>query len=130
MDQNCPLFSTAIAAGFPSPADDCVEQHLDLNKKLIKHPAATFFVKVEGDSMQNAGIYSGDTLIVDRSLSACDGSVIVAILNGEFTVKKLSIQKNGIFLIPENHRYQPIDVSHNQDFQVWGVVTYVLHRLA
>ena len=118
-----------VSAGFPSPADDYVEPSLDLNEYLIRHPAATFFVRVQGDSMKEAGISHGDLLIVDRSLEARDGQVIIALLNGEFTVKRLRKQKGRLFLCPENPNYQPIEVAPEADFQVWGVVIHVIHPL-
>lgn len=125
---SCPSYSSSISAGFPSPADDYIEQNLDLNEMMVKHPSATFFVRVEGDSMKDAGIQSGDLLVVDRALEAVDGKVIVAILNGEFTVKRISIRGTQVQLLPENPLYSPIVVQADSDFQVWGVVTYVVHK--
>lgn len=122
-----PLFSSTVKAGFPSPADDHIEQKLDLNNHLIKHPAATFFVRVEGGSMEKAGIFHGDILIVDRALLPEDGKIIVAILNGEFTVKRIQVKDKKLFLISENPDYSPIEVTEEMDFQVWGVVTYTIH---
>jgi len=122
-----PLFSTPVKAGFPSPADDHIEQKLDLNNYLIKHPAATFFVRVEGSSMKNAGISPGDILIVDRALPPEDGKIIIAILDGEFTVKRIRVRNKKLFLIPENPRYSPVEVTEEMDFQVWGIVTYTIH---
>ncbi|MCB1149609.1 MAG: translesion error-prone DNA polymerase V autoproteolytic subunit [Chlamydiia bacterium] len=119
-----PIVSSDVQAGFPSPADDYIENHLDLNELMIKRPAATFFVRVEGDSMTGAGIDSGDTLVVDRSLEAADGRIIIAVINGEFTVKRFL--KRGPKLAAENPRYPDILISENLDFQVWGVVTYVI----
>lgn len=123
------LFSTRIPAGFPSPADDYIENSLDLNEYLIKHPAATFFVKVTGDSMTGAGINSGDILIVDRSVTAVNGSVIVAVLNGEFTVKRFFRDGPVIQLSPENPAYKPIEVKTGSDFEVWGVVMHAIHTV-
>lgn len=123
-----PLFSSCIAAGFPSPAEDYIEKRLDLNELMIKHPIATFFVRVAGESMVDAGIRSGDILVVDRSVSPASGKIVVAVLNGEFTVKRLVIGKRGVSLIAENKSYPTIDVTKDMDFQVWGVVTYVIHR--
>ncbi len=123
-----PLFEVGLPAGFPSPADDYLEQGLDLHELLVEHPAATFFVRVEGDSMIRAGMHSGDILIVDRSLRPQSGKIVVALLNGEFTVKRLKIEGKKVSLLPENPRYQPIEVSEEADFQVWGIVTYVIHR--
>lgn len=124
-----PLFCTRISAGFPSPADDYIENSLDLNQYLVKHPAATFFVRVTGDSMTGAGINSGDILIVDRSLTAVSGSIIVAIFNGEFTVKKLVRLGSAVYLFPENPAYEPIAVTDGSEFEVWGVVMHVIHSM-
>lgn len=123
-----PTYS-GVAAGFPSPADDFLEDKLDLNEKLIKHPAATFFVRVAGNSMIKAGIYSGDMLIVDRSLEPKSGSIVVAILNGDFTVKRISKRAGRLFLMPENRNYKPIEISEESNFQVWGVVTNVIRNV-
>ena len=124
-----PLFISRVRAGFPSPADDYLDKKLDLNEFLIKHPAATFFVNVEGDSMINAGIYSGDILIVDRSLEAKNTNVIVAVLNGEFTVKRIRKWAGKIFLCPDNEKYSAMEVTPDMDFDVWGVVIYVIHSV-
>ncbi len=120
---------TCVPAGFPSPADDYLEERLDLNELLIDHPAATFFVKVVGDSMRDAGIISGDILVVDRSLEPGDGKVVVAVLNGEFTVKRIRSTKEGVFLVPENPDYPLKQVSGEDSFEVWGVVTSAIHRI-
>lgn len=122
-----PLFCSRIPAGFPSPADDYIENSLDLNEYLVKHPAATFFVRVTGDSMTGAGINSGDILIVDRALTPVSGAVVVAALNGEFTVKRLVTAGGGISLLPENPAYKPVEITNGTEFEVWGVVTYVIH---
>ena len=124
-----PVFLGRLPAGFPSPADDYIEGKLDLNRHLIKHPAATFFVRVTGDSMLEAGIHSGDILIVDRSLEAIDGNVIVASLDGELTVKRLFKQDQTLRLLPANKNYQPIEIQGQQSFEIWGVVTNVIHPL-
>lgn len=124
-----PLFMIPVSAGFPSPADDYVEGSLDLNKYLIKHPAATFFIRVAGDSMINAGIHPDDILIVDRSLDAVDKKVIIAIVNGELTVKRIRIKKDGIYLVAENENYKSVKINKEMEFQVWGVVTSVIHAL-
>lgn len=124
-----PIFLGRLPAGFPSPADDYLEGKLDITKHLVKHPAATFYVRVSGDSMIGAGIHSGDLLVVDRSLEPKNGNVIVAALDGELTVKRL-YQKNGIIrLLPENPQYQPIEIQDGQSFEIWGVVTNVIHQL-
>ncbi|MCK4917150.1 MAG: translesion error-prone DNA polymerase V autoproteolytic subunit [Candidatus Omnitrophica bacterium] len=122
-----PLFAASISAGFPSPADDFIDRKLDLNEFLIKHPASTFFVKVEGDSMIGAGIHSGDMLIVDRSLKPNSNKIIIAVLNGELTVKRIKIIKNKIYLVPENNDFQSTEVTEDMGFEVWGVVTQVIH---
>ncbi len=123
-----PYFMTSIQAGFPSPADDFVDTKLDLNEYLVKHPAATFFVRVSGDSMTGAGIYDTDILIVDRSLDARPEMIIVAALDGELTVKRLKKKDDTVILAPENDQYEPIIVSEESDFSVWGVVTAVIHK--
>lgn len=123
-----PFFTASVSAGFPSPADDYVERHLDLNELLVKHPAATFFVRVQGDSMRDANILSGDVLIVDRSLEPSHGKIIVAILEGEFTVKRLLLEKGQVYLAPANAAFGKIKVDADSQFQVWGVVTYVIHK--
>lgn len=122
-----PLYSSTVRAGFPSPADDYIEDRLDLNNYLIKHPAASFFVTASGDSMQNAGIHSGDLLIVDKSLPAEHENIVIAALNGELTVKRLSRINGRVRLMPENDAFEPIDISDEDDLVIWGVVTYVIH---
>lgn len=124
-----PIFLGRLPAGFPSPADDYLEGKLDLNRHLIKHPAATFFVRVTGDSMIGAGIHSGDLLVVDRSLEPTDKNVVVAVLDGELTVKRLSKQNEILRLLPENANYRPIEITANQSLEIWGVVTSVIHAL-
>ncbi len=123
-----PLFIHTIPAGFPSPAEGYMDEVLDLNQLLVSHPAATFFVRVQGESMQEANIHSGDVLVVDRSLTAKHRDIVVAILNGEFTVKRILKRGNYLLLAAENRNYPPIQVDEHQDFQVWGVVTYVIHK--
>ncbi|MBW7866596.1 MAG: translesion error-prone DNA polymerase V autoproteolytic subunit [Candidatus Hydrogenedentes bacterium] len=122
-----PLSAASVEAGFPSPADDYMERSLDLNELMVKRPEATFFVRVKGDSMTGADIRSGDILVVDRSLDARDGHVVVAVLDGEFTVKRLRRRGGRVLLEPENRAFRPIIVGPEQDFQVWGVVTYAIH---
>jgi DNA polymerase V len=121
------LYASPVQAGFPSPADDHLEKRLDLNDHLVRHPAATFFVLAEGSSMTRAGIQSGDLLVVDRSLEAVDGDVVVAVLDGEFTVKRLRIRKGRPMLCPEADGYQPIVIGEDARFEVWGVVSAVVH---
>lgn len=125
-------FSIPIAllpAGFPSPADDYIDRGLDLNELLIKHPSATYFVRVEGDSMINAGISEGDILIVDRAVEPKNNSIVIAVLNNEFTVKRVRFLKNRIQLIPENDNYSIIEIDENQDFEIWGTVINVIKRI-
>lgn len=124
--QETPLFLSPVHAGFPSPADDFIETRLDLNKHLVSHPVATFFVRASGNSMEGAGIFNGDILIVDTSITPQNGMVIIAVLNGEFTVKRLIHQRNKVFLFSENPTYPPIEVRDGMDFSVWGIVTHSL----
>lgn len=123
-----PFASFSVPAGFPSPADDYLDPKLDLNEYLVHHPAATFLVRVQGDSMIDAGIYNEDILIVDRALDPKDGDIAVCVIDGEFTVKRLRIIKNEIYLAPENDKFKPIKITKFQDFRVWGIVTYIIHR--
>jgi len=123
------LFLEKVPAGFPSPASDYTDRSLDLNEYLIKHPAATFFIRVSGDSMTGAGIYSGDLLIVDRSIEARSGNIVLAVLNGEFTVKRLMCHGGEFWLVPENISYNAIKIGETSDFAVWGVVVHVIHRV-
>ena len=127
MSKKIPLFIVPVSAGFPSPADDFLEKNLDLNTYLIRHPAATFFVRVQGNSMINGFIQSGDILIVDRSLEGTNNKIVIALINGEFTVKR--VKKNGskVWLMPENSRYRPMEITTDMEFEIWGVVTYVIH---
>lgn len=127
--QKIPLFSANVPAGFPSPADDYIEDHLDLNEHLIKHPAATFMVRATGDSMIGAGIFSGDILIVDRSLPVANGAVVIAAIDGELTVKRFFKQGNSLRFKAENPDYPDIVVKGEQDTIIWGVVTNVIHAV-
>ncbi len=124
-----PLAESSVPAGFPSPADDFIANRLDLNEHLILHPAATFFVRVAGDSMIGAGITDGDILIVDRSLEPTDGRVVIAVVSGELVVKRLRRTEKGWLLLAENDDYAPIEVGEEGEFEVWGVVTNVIHHL-
>ena len=123
------LFDGRVSAGFPSPAANYEEDRLDLNEHLIRHPAATFFVRAIGDSMIGAGIHCGDLLVVDRSLEARDKSVVIAAVNGELTVKRIRIRNKKITLVPENESYSAREIGGNVEFEVWGVVTSVIHEL-
>jgi len=124
-----PLFSCGVTAGFPSPAEDYIDRRLDLNELLIKNPAATFFVRVAGDSMTGAGINHDDILIVDRSLEPVSGKIVIAVINGELTVKKLRIDDQGCRLVAENPDYGPLEISPETGCEIWGVVTSVIHPL-
>lgn len=127
-ENSFPLYACKISAGFPSPADDYLESNLNLNQYLIKHPAATFFLRVEGDSMIGASIQHGDLLIVDRSLEPTDGKIIIAVLNGDLTVKRLKIKNDKHTLVPENKNYPEIPIKPEMSFSIWGVVTSVIHQ--
>ena len=124
-----PLYGSKVAAGFPSPAEDHLEGMLDLNEHLIKHPAATFMVRVSGDSMIGAGIHDNDILVVDRSLSPENGKVAIAVVDGELTVKRI-LKKNGkVWLKAENPKYAPIEIKESNEVSIWGVVTNVIHQV-
>jgi DNA polymerase V len=122
------FFDGGVRAGFPSPAEDYFEESIDLNQYLIKHPSATFMVKVVGDSMIDAGIFANDILIVDRSLEAKNNSIVIASINSELTVKRLIKKNSEVFLKPENKKYQPIKILDYNDNLIWGVVTSVIHK--
>lgn len=124
-----PLFLASVSAGFPSPAEDYVESRLDLNRHLIKHPAATFFVRVAGDSMTGAGIHQGDILVVDRAIEPSDQSVVIAVIDGELTVKRICTKDGKLRLVADNCNYQPLEVTEEHTFEIWGVVTHVIHPL-
>ena len=119
-------YTSRVAAGFPSPADDHLEGPLDLNAHLVAHPAATFVVRVAGDSMTGAGIRDGDLLVVDRSREAVSGSIVVAVVDGELTVKRLRVGKQGVRLEAENPAYKPIYVRESAELVIWGVVAHAI----
>jgi DNA polymerase V len=120
-----PLIMCHVPAGFPSPAEDYVEGRIDLNRDLIKHPLSTFYVRVSGDSMVGAGIMPGAMLVVDRGVEALDGHIIIARIDDELCVKRLSMGDDGcICLLSENERYAPIEITEGMDFEVWGRVMY------
>ncbi len=123
-----PIFTSRVQAGFPSPADDHLEDVLDLNTHLIHHKEATFFVKAQGDSMLGAGIQQGDILIVDKSLSAKSGKIVIAVVDGEFTVKRLHKYKGNITLKAENPDFEDIKIGGTDELIIWGVVTSVIHQ--
>ncbi len=124
-----PVIGTSVPAGFPSPATDYIEGTLDLNDYVIKHRASTFFIRVDGFSMINAGIFPDDLLVVDRALEAGHNQIIIAVLDGEMTVKRLQIIKDEYWLVPENDAFQPIRITEDSGFSIWGVVTFVIHKL-
>lgn len=127
MAYKLPLYGYKVQAGFPSPADNDIEAYLDLNTHLIHHPAATFFLKVSGDSMIDAGITEGDLLIVDRSIEPAHGKIVIAAVNGELTVKRLSLKGGITQLLPANKQYPPIVITDTLDLVIWGVVIHVIH---
>lgn len=124
-----PLFLARVEAGFPSPADDYVDRALDLNEFCVRNRPATFFVRAQGDSMTGAGIASGDLLVVDRSVEPRTGHVVVAVLDGELTVKRLRLRGRRVILEPANDAYRSIEAEPACDLVVWGVVTHVVHTL-
>jgi DNA polymerase V len=124
-----PLYAFKVPAGFPSPAEDYMEGKLDLNEELIDCEEATFFMRVSGDSMIGAGIMPGGMLVVDRSLEARHGKIVIAVVDGQLTVKRLYDRGGRVQLCSENPKYQPIKISRGQDLQIWGVVTNVITKL-
>jgi DNA polymerase V len=124
-----PLFLCRVSAGFPSPADDHLDKHLDLNEMLIKHPAATFLVRVAGDSMTGAGINHDDILVVDRSVEPANGKVVIAVLNGELTVKRLFRNGESFCLAAANPAYPDRLLTDGESCEIWGVATFVIHSL-
>ena len=125
----CPLLTAGIPAGFPSPADDYVEQWLDLNDYLVLHPAATFFTRVSGNSMTDVGIHDGDVLVIDRAIEPKDGQIVIAAVDGEYTVKRIRRTRHRLYLVAENPDYPALEIHSHHQFEVWGVVTYVIHPL-
>lgn len=124
-----PFYQESISAGFPSPAQNDVEETLDLNELLIQHPSATFFLRVSGTSMIKAGIHNDDILVVDRSLEPVHGKIVIASVNGELTVKRLHRSGSKLQLVAENDAYAPIDITEEMDLRIWGVVTSVIHSV-
>ncbi|MFN4081911.1 MAG: LexA family protein [Saprospiraceae bacterium] len=124
-----PFVEAGISAGFPSPAEEHMTMAIDLNRELAPHPDATFYARVKGRSMEDAGIRNDDVLVIDRSLTARDNDVVVAFLNGEFTVKRFRLDAEGCRLLPANDDYAPIFVGEEDDFRIWGVVTYVIKNV-
>ena len=124
-----PFFETKVQAGFPSPAEDHVEQRLDLNTLVIENPSATFFVRVAGESMRDIGITDGDILVVDRSIESWENRIVVAVIDSEFTIKRFTIEQEMVVLKAENMDYPPIKITSEMDFAVWGVVNWTLKKL-
>ena len=132
MEENTNLPGMAqdgIHAGFPSPATDYMTQAIDLNKELVKHPAATFYGRVVGDSMIDAGVDEGDILVIDKALDAKDGDMTVCFVDGEFTLKYLKIKDGNVTLVPANPKYPEIEIKDGMDFKMWGVVTYIIKKV-
>lgn len=123
------LVETGISAGFPSPADDFKEERLSLDDELIKNKEATFFARVSGQSMIGAGLNDNDLLVIDRSLEPANNKIAVCFLDGEFTVKRLKVTKEGVWLLPENPNYKPIEVSEENNLVIWGIVTNVIKKV-
>lgn len=119
-----PFVDVGISAGFPSPADDFIELRIDLNKELIKHKDSTFFAKVKGNSMKNAGIFDGDLLIIDKSLEPQDGKIAICQIDGDFTVKRIKKENDVVWLIAENEDYKPIKVTEENELMIWGIVIH------
>ena len=124
-----PLYLSPVVAGFPSPAEDYLDRKLDLHTHLVRNNAATFFVRAAGDSMIRAGIHDGDLLVVDRSLTPGNGSVVIAAVEGELTVKYLARKNGRVLLISANDEYPELDITEQEDTMIWGVVTYAIHKL-
>jgi DNA polymerase V len=126
-----PLLEGVVRAGFPSSAENYVDKALDLNELIIRSPSSTFFIRVKGSSMEKAGIKNNDILVVDRSVQACDNKIVIARINDELTVKRIRRVGDHLFLIPDStdQEYKPIKITEGMDFEVWGVVTYVIHQV-
>ena len=125
---NVPMYGDAVPAGFPSPADDYLDMDLNLHDYLVQHPSATFCVKAIGDSMIDAGIQSSDVMVVDRALTPKNNDIVLAVVNGEFTVKRIKKNDEELYLMPANENYRPMKITEDMDFQVWGVVTFIIHK--
>lgn len=125
----CPLFLSHVSAGFPAPADDYIESSIDLNKELVRHPLATFFVRAGGDSMIEAGIQPNATLIVDRMLETKSGDIVIARIGDEMCVKELLIDDEGkVWLVPKNENHKPFEITPDLDFEVWGKVIWAINK--
>ena len=124
-----PFYQSNVPAGFPSPAENFMDLDLNLQDYLVQHPSATFCIRVTGDSMQNAGIFSGDVMVVDRALEPKNNTIVLAVLDGEFTVKRIQKKGKELFLKPENKDFKAIKITEEMNFQVWGVVTHIIHKV-
>lgn len=124
MSLELPVISTGIPAGFAAPAEDVIDLKIDLNRDLIQHPKSTYFAKVLGESMLDAGIYDGDLIIIDRSLTPKDGDIAVCVIDSEFTIKRIKIEANCCWLIPSNKKHQSILITENNQFIIWGIVAH------
>jgi len=124
-----PFASEGIRAGFPSPAQDYMDISIDLNKELVRNPAATFYGRVSGDSMKGDGLEDGDILVVDKSLEPQNGDTAVCFIDGDFTLKDIKIEKDVVWLVPANPEYQPVKVTSENDFMIWGIVTYSIRKI-
>ena len=125
-----PLFGSSVEAGFPSPADDHLERSLDLNEELVRHPSATFFIRAKGESMRDAGIHDGALLVVDRSINPSNGQIVVAMIDGQFTIKRLRKSKERVFLEAENPAFSSIEIDAEQELVIWGVVKSAVNEFA
>jgi DNA polymerase V len=123
------LAEEGISAGFPSPADDFKEIRISLDKELVKNKEATFYARVDGDSMIGAGLEDGDLLVIDRSLNPENGKIAVCLIDGDFTVKRIKKEKNKLYLMPENKKYKPIELKEENELIIWGVVEYVIKKV-
>jgi len=124
-----PFIPDGVSAGFPSPAADFLENNIDLNKELSENPLATFYIKVKGNSMIDAGINDNDVLVVDRSLEPQNNKIAICYIDGEFTVKRILLEKKCLYLMPENENYSPIKVTEANELIIWGIVTYVIKKM-
>jgi len=124
-----PLISQGINAGFPSPAMDFIDMNIDMNKHLVKHPSATFYGRVKGYSMKDAGIEDGDLLVIDKSLEPSDNKIAICFIDGEFTVKRIKLDKDFCWLMPANEKFKPIKVTEENNLIIWGIVTHVIKSL-
>ncbi|MBD2176246.1 translesion error-prone DNA polymerase V autoproteolytic subunit [Pseudanabaena sp. FACHB-1998] len=129
MRVSLPLYLNPVAAGLPTLTEDYIDDNIDLNRHLVKHPDTTFLVRVVGESMKDVGIHPNDMLIVDRSLEVTNGQVVIAVINGDLTVKRIHRDREKLWLMPENKNFSPIEIDEHTDFHIWGVVTNVIHSL-